>query len=193
MYELAGIVQIISLSKLFGALLCLALTAAANAQEGLINSVRSKTSFFSVAPLEDISAVTTEASSVINKNTGEITVRIPIKSFDFPDELMEEHFNDDYLESGKFPVATFKGKINNIVDWKRLGKIDLAADGVLTIHGVAQQRTLSGSLIIGNNGVQLDSKFKVKLADHNIKIPKLVFQKIAETIDITCRFVYEVN
>lgn len=193
MYELAGIVQIISLSKLFGALLCLALTAAANAQDGLINSVRSKTSFFSVAPLEDISAVTTEASSVINKNTGEITVRIPIKSFDFPDELMEEHFNDDYLESGKFPVATFKGKINNIVDWKRLGKIDLAADGVLTIHGVAQQRTLTGSLIIGNNGVQLDSKFKVKLADHNIKIPKLVFQKIAETIDITCQFVYEVN
>jgi polyisoprenoid-binding protein YceI len=161
------------------------------AQTGLYNTVRSKVSFFSTAPLEDISAVNAAATSGINPATNEITVSIPIKDFDFPDELMEEHFNDDYLESAKFPAATFKGKINNAVDWKRLGKIEVAADGVLTVHGVAQRRTLTGSLIVGNNGVQLDSKFKIKLTDHGIKIPKLVFQKIAEVIDVTCHFVYD--
>lgn len=161
-----------------------------SAQEGNYNSIRSKTSFFSSAPLEDISAVSTEANSVINAATNEITVRMPIKSFHFPDDLMEEHFNDDYLESDKYPIAIFKGRITNPVDWKRLGKIAVAADGILTIHGVSQRRTINGSLIIGNNGVQLDAKFGVKLADHNIKIPKLVFQKIAEVIDVTCQFVY---
>lgn len=178
---------------LFVPFLLLLTLARVHAQDATINSVRAKATFFSVAPLEDISAASTEATSSLNKSTGEITVRIPIKSFDFPDELMEEHFNENYLESDKFPVATFKGKINNAVDWQRLGKIDVAADGMLNIHGVNQQRTLTGSLIVGNNGVQLDSKFKVKLADFNIKIPKLVFQKIAETIDVTCQFVYEAN
>ncbi|OLY91470.1 YceI-like domain-containing protein [Cnuella takakiae] len=176
---------------LFLSLFIIGFFAFTHAQDATINSVKAKTTFFSVAPLEDISAVTNEATSSINKNTGQITVRIPIKSFDFPDELMEEHFNDNYLESDKFPMATFTGKITNPVDWKRLGKIDVTADGVLNIHGVNQQRTIAGSLIVGNNGVQLDSKFKVKLADFNIKIPKLVFQKIAESIDVTCQFVYE--
>lgn len=174
-------------------LLSFGLSAFAHAQDAIINSIRSKASFFSTAPLEDISAASTEVTSVINKATGEITVRIPIKSFDFPNELMEEHFNDNYLESDQFPIATFTGKINGPVDWKRLGKTEVTADGLLNIHGVNQQRTIAGSLVVGNNGVQLDAKFKVKLADFNIKIPKLVFKKIAETVDVTCQFVYEAN
>lgn len=163
---------------------------ATQAQTGTYNSVRTKTTFFSKAPLEDISAVNTTATSAINVAGNEITVRIPISGFDFPNELMEEHFNDDYLESKQYPVATFKGKINEAVDWSRVGKVEVSATGTLAIHGVEKPRTINGALIIGNNGVQLDSKFTVKLADHNIKVPKLVFHKIAENIEVTCQFVY---
>lgn len=160
------------------------------AQDGPFTSNKSKVSFFSSAPLEDISAVNTEATATINPANNEVVVHIPIKAFDFSDKLMEEHFNEHYLETDKFPFATFRGKINEPVDWKRLGRVEVSANGLLSIHGVSQQRTIQGALIVGNNGVQLDSKFKVKLADHGIAIPKLVFQKIAEQVDVTCQFVY---
>ncbi len=177
--------------RLFAWVILMFVCGSLPAQSGVYNSVHAKVSFFSSAPLEDISAVNAAASSTINAATNEVTVNIPIKNFDFPDDLMEEHFNEDYLESNKFPAATFTGRINGPVDWKRLGKKEVTADGILNIHGVRQQRTITGSLIVGNNGVQLDSKFTIKLADHGIKIPRLVFQKIAEVIEVTCQFVYD--
>lgn len=149
-------------------------------------------SFFSRAPMEDIQAVNTKAISLINAANNEIVVRVPINQFQFPNRLMQQHFNENYLESEKFTHATFKGKINETVDFNKSGGQEVSATGILNIHGVDQKRTLKGKLTISAASVQLQTKFDVLLADHQIKIPKLVFNKIAEKIAVTTDFKYEV-
>jgi polyisoprenoid-binding protein YceI len=148
-------------------------------------------SFFSKAPLEDIEAHNNKAQSVINTTTGEIAVKVPIKSFVFENGLMQEHFNENYLESDKYPFATFKGKINESIDWTKPGSHPVSATGKLNVHGVERDQTIKGKLDVGSGKLQLDADFTVALADHKIEIPTLVFQKIAETIAVTTRFVYQ--
>ena len=162
-----------------------------NAQNNIWKTTQSRTSFYSKALLEDITALNNAATSAINTATNEVVVRIPIKQFDFPNNLMEEHFNENYLESDKYPFATFQGKIKEAIDWQQAGKKEVSAEGVLNIHGVNQPRTLSGTLLVAPGKLQVNAQFMVRLADHKIKVPKLVFQKIAETIDVNCQFVYE--
>ncbi|RPD46526.1 YceI family protein [Paracnuella aquatica] len=171
-------------------LLILALTQAANAQNGLFATPAGKVSFFSKAPLEDIEAENNAASSLLNTTNNEVSVRIPVNKFEFPNDLMQEHFNDDFLETAKYPVATFKGKINEVVTWNKPGTYTVTATGVLNIHGVAQQRTIKGTVQVAPNSLRLESAFVVKLADFNIKIPTLLFQKISEQIEVKCLFVY---
>jgi polyisoprenoid-binding protein YceI len=175
---------------LLAVLLFSAMAPAASAQGGLFATPAGKVSFFSKAPLEDIEADNNAASSLVNTATNEVSVRIPINKFDFPNELMQEHFNDDFLESAKYPVATFKGKIIEAVTWTKPGTYAVTATGLLIIHGVSQQRTLKGALQVGDNTLRLESVFLVKLADFNIKIPTLLFQKISEQIEVKCLFVY---
>jgi polyisoprenoid-binding protein YceI len=148
-------------------------------------------SFFSKAPLEDIEAHNNKAQSVINTTTGEIAVKVSIKSFVFENGLMQEHFNENYMESDKYPFATFKGKINEPVDWTKPGTYPVSATGKLNVHGVERDQIIKGKLDVGSGKLQLDADFSVALADYKIEIPTLVFQKIAETIAVTTRFVYQ--
>lgn len=164
--------------------------APAGAQVSLFATPAGKVSFFSKAPLEDIEAQNGAASSLVNTASNDIAVRIPINKFDFPNDLMQEHFNEDFMESDKYPQATFKGKINEAIDWSKAGTYNVTATGVLTIHGVDQQRTLSGKLQVAEKSLRLESNFSVKLADHKIKIPTLLFQKISEQIEVKCLFEY---
>ena len=106
---------------------------------------------------------------------------------------MQQHFNETYLESEKFPYATFKGTINELINFSNSGSYDLSASGTLNIHGVDQKRTLRGKLIIDENNLKLDARFDVLLIDHKIDIPKLVFKKIAEKIAVTASFNYIPN
>jgi hypothetical protein len=147
--------------------------------------------FFSKAPLEDISAVNPNVMSLINPQSNEIVVRVPISKFEFPNKLMQEHFNENYLESAKYPVATFKGKINENLNWDKPGIYTVSATGILNIHGKDTQRTLKGIINIGEKNFKLDTQFKVRLEDHLIEIPKLVFNKIAEEIEVSCQFTYK--
>jgi polyisoprenoid-binding protein YceI len=103
---------------------------------------------------------------------------------------MQEHFNENYLESDKYPTATFQGKVNEDITWNKPGSYDVSATGILNIHGKAVPKTIKGKLQIGENTLRLDSRFEVPLVDHNIKIPKLLFSNIAEKIDVTCQFSY---
>lgn len=160
-------------------------------QNFVYSTSNGKVRFFSKAPLEDISAQNHAAVSFINTNTRQIVVRININKFDFPNKLMQEHFNENYLESDKFPTATFQGKINEEIPWDKEGTYDVSASGNMNIHGKTIPRTIKGKLNVRQQGLRLDSRFNVPLADHNIKIPKLLFSNIAENIDVTCQFDYQ--
>ena len=140
--------------------------------------------FFSSASLEDIEATTQNGTSVITTSKNEFFFLVPIKSFTFKSSLMQEHFNENYMESDKYADARFSGKVNEDIDWKKDGVNNVTVTGKLNIHGVEQDRTISGKVIIKNGTIQLISEFKVRNVDHNIQIPKLVVAKIAEAIEV---------
>lgn len=144
-------------------------------------------SFFSSTPIENIEAHSQTAATLLNTETNEIAVQININSFRFRKELMQEHFNENYLESDQFPYGTFSGKINERIDWSKAGNYNVTATGKLTIHGKTQERTIVGKLTIKPQKIIIDSQMEVLLADYNITVPKIVFQKIAERISVSLK------
>jgi len=162
----------------------------ASAQNKLYSVSKSEFSFFSKAPLEDIKAKNTRANSIINLSNRELVVRIPVSQFQFSNKLMQQHFNENYMESEKYPYAIFKGRIIEELDLSKPGVYSVNTSGTLTIHGVDQDRKLSGKLTVGENSLVLETKFDVMLIDHKIEVPKLVFKKIAEKIEVSANINY---
>lgn len=148
------------------------------------------TSFYSKTPVEDIAATNKSVSSVINTNTQQIAVQMQIKQFNFPNSLMQEHFNENYMESEKYPMATFAGKINETIDYSKSGTYTVTATGKLKIHGVEKEKTLKGTLVINGDKLVLDVEFEVALVDYKIDVPTVVFAKIAEKIQVKNHFEY---
>lgn len=150
-------------------------------------------SFFSKTPMENIEAVNNEVTSMINSGTGEVVVAVLIKSFRFEKALMEEHFNENYMESNQFPKSTFQGKISDLaaIDLKKEGSYPVTVDGELTMHGVKKRVTATGTLTIAKGKISVTSSTAIKLADYKIERPSLVAEKIAETIDIKINCQYE--
>ena len=146
-----------------------------------------KVTFFSSTPVENIEAFNNEVSGVIDSKTGEVVFIVPVKSFKFEKALMQEHFNENYMESNKFPKADFKGKIINLgdVNFSKDGNYNTKLQGKLTIHGVARNVTLPGSVTVKGNSITANTKFKVNTADYGIKIPSMVENKIAKQIEVT--------
>ena len=167
----------------------LGLTISVQATAQLVNTQSGETSFFSETPLENISAKNNQVAAIVNTATGDIAVKIPMTQFVFPNKLMQEHFNENYVESGKFPAASFRGKIVETIDFKKDGVYDVSAKGILEVHGVKQDRTIKGKLTIAKGQTTLESSFDIKLVDHKIDIPTVVFAKIAEVISVKNRWV----
>jgi polyisoprenoid-binding protein YceI len=147
-------------------------------------------SFFSKTPMEDIDAVNKSVSSIINTATNEVAVQMRITNFVFPNKLMQEHFNENYLESEKYPSATFKGKIKESVNLTVAGAYPISASGSATIHGVTRPIELKGTIVSTGSTLALTCQFEVKLIDYNVKIPKIVFAKIAEVIKVSSKMSY---
>jgi len=155
-----------------------------------------KISFFSRAKsIDKVEADNNEVSSVLNTQTGEVVFAVLIKGFHFESALMEEHFNENYLESGKFPKSTFKGKISNpaAVNFSKDGVYPITVEGDLTLHGVTKKISSTGSITIKAGKISAFSKFAVKLKNFNISIPSLVADKISEDIDVSVDCKYEVK
>ena len=149
-----------------------------------------KVQFFSKTPLENIEAVNNETSCALNASTGELRYIVPVKSFKFEKALMQEHFNENYMESDKYPRATFKGKINEKIDVSKDGTYPVTVTGDLNVHNVTQHRTIPGKVSVKGGVVSMTSEFMVKCADHHITIPRLVFHNIAESLKITVSATY---
>jgi len=143
--------------------------------------------FFSHTPMEDIKGDNNQVASILDASTGEIVFQALMKSFKFDKALMEEHFNENYVESEKFPKSTFKGKITNLADvnFSKTGVYKVTVEGELLIHGVAQNISTPGEIEITGDGVKARSKFNVKPEDYKIEIPSVVRENIAKEITVT--------
>lgn len=169
---------------------CLILSQVGNAQKYI--SKENHISFFSSAPLEDIEAHNYKSTSVFDIESGKIAFSVPIKSFDFEKSLMQEHFNENYLESGKYPKAKFVGTVSGYDD-KVSGKQKVEAKGTMEIHGVNKEMTVSGELEFVSDGIIITTKFPITVADHKIKIPGVVAQNIAEIVEVNGTFNYKIH
>jgi hypothetical protein len=150
-------------------------------------------SFFSKAPLEDIEAHNKQATSILNVSNGELVFSVLMKGFEFEKALMQEHFNETYMESEKFPKAAFKGKIDNFsdIDFTKDGEYDVKVSGDLEIHGVSKPYTAGGTLVIKGKSIKADSKFNVKASEHGVKIPSGKADNISNSLEITVDMNYE--
>lgn len=142
--------------------------------------------FTSNAPLEVIQAESNRLKGALDKVSKTFAFTVDMQSFEgFNSPLQQTHFNENYMESGKFPMATFKGKIIENVDFDSVGTYDIRAKGKLTIHGIEHERIIRSKIIVDQDGfIIITSKFTIPLKDHEIRIPKIVYQKIAEIINV---------
>ena len=176
------------MKKLLFFLMVIGQSLASQAQKYLAES--SVVSFFSHGAIEDISAKNSKTVSIFNATTGDVVFSIPIKDFEFEKSLMKEHFNEKYMETEKFPKATFQGKITGFTITS-VGEQVSKASGKLTIHGVTKDIDVPGTIEVVNGKVVMKSKFIVKLADYSIAIPQLLWQNIAEEVETKIEFTYK--
>jgi len=166
---------------------------ATNAQEKNYDNTFATTSgkvhFFSKSPLEDIEAVTQKAIGVFDTKTKKVQAKLPISSFEFKQKLMQEHFNENYLESDKYPYAILDGVIVEDIDYTKDGVREVTLKGDLTVHGVKKPRDIKVKITV-KSGVPVNvvSEFSIQLVDHKIKIPKAVLLNIAEVIKVDLNF-----
>jgi hypothetical protein len=152
-----------------------------------------KASFFSSAPVEDIEAHNDQAVSVLDIQSGEIVASMLMRSFDFRKALMEEHFNENYVESHKYPKATFKGKVTNISEFDigKNGTCTLNISGEITLHGVTQPVQVQADAVVNNGTIRAKAVFPLTVKDFKIRIPRLVINNIAEVVEVTVAFNYQ--
>ena len=143
--------------------------------------------FYSHTPMEDIKADNNQAAGVLDVSTGDLVFQVLIKSFHFERALMEEHFNENYMESEKFPKAVFKGKITNLasVNFSKNGTYEAVVDGELTIRDVTKKISTKGTIEVLAGGINASSKFKIVPEDYKIEIPGVVRDKIAKDLEVT--------
>ena len=151
-------------------------------------------SFSSDAPIEKIEATNSKATSIFDVETGKMQFAVLIKGFQFEKALMQQHFNENYMESSKFPKATFKGQIVDIdsVDFLRDGEYPVKVKGNLTIHGETKEVEADGNFVIKDGIVTALSSFLIAVTDFKIDIPKLVRDNIAETVRIDINGEYKI-
>lgn len=145
---------------------------------------------FDASASVDIKAVNNQVDSKFADKTGQITFSVLIKSFKFPNALMEDHFNENYMESTKFPKADFKGFLTNIasVNFEKDGQYPVTADGNLTIHGKSQKVSIPGTMLVEKGKIGLKANFKVKLKDYITG--SYIGSQIAEEakLDLNCKY-----
>ncbi|MDX5326104.1 MAG: YceI family protein [Bacteroidota bacterium] len=143
--------------------------------------------FYGETPLETIEAVTNQGSGVIDAETKKIAFQVLVKSFTFEKALMQEHFNENYIESDKFPKATFRGTLEGDIDFNKTGKQKAMAVGTMNIHGVDKDMSVPVEIEVKDGEILLSSVFMLSPEDFNIEIPSVVRDKIAKEMETTLK------
>lgn len=178
---------------LLAAALLLSGTFAAQAQDRYFTRTGA-ISFFSETPMENIEAHNYKVTSVWDASTGAVEFAALIKAFEFEKALMQEHFNENYMESNTFPKATFKGTFSGVSadQLKKPGTYSVEVKGDLTMHGVTRAVTTTGTIVVDAEGqVKAESTFIVSPEDYDIEIPGMVRDKIAKEIQVNVRIDYQ--
>ena len=159
-----------------------------NAQEGLYKTSNGHIAFKSDAPLELITASSSKLEGIIGKDGLSFAFQVPIISFEgFNNGLQKQHFYENYMETTKYPEASFSGKIIESVNLSVPGTYQVRAKGQLTIHGHTKERIIKIEMVSQGTQIIAKSQFMVPLSDHQIEIPKIVYQKIAQEIEVTVK------
>ena len=142
--------------------------------------------FYSDAPTEKIEGHNKLVNCALDATSGDFIFKVLMQSFQFEKALMQEHFNENYVESPKFPNATFMGKVEGIasIDFTKNGKYEVVVNGNLTLHGVSKAISEKGTIEVIDGKVKASSTFVIAIADYNIKVPSAVMGKIAEKVDV---------
>jgi polyisoprenoid-binding protein YceI len=156
----------------------------ANAQKYMTKTASAE--FTSKAPMETIDGKNKAVACLLDSKTGKLDFVIQIKSFVFEKQLLQEHFNENYMESSKYPKSTFSGSITNLsaINFAKEGEYRAEVSGKLTIHGVTKEVKEVGKLIVKGNQIVLNSSFPVLVADYKIEIPGAVKDKIAKEVKV---------
>jgi len=173
--------------------MCLAFPLSVSAQ----NRYFTKTGhieFYSHMAMEDIKGVNDQVTSFLDIATGDMVFSVLSRSFQFAKPLMQEHFNENYMESEKFPKASFEGKIADLksIDFSKSVKYAVKVAGKLTIHGVSKEVDALGDLTIGKDKITGESVFQVNPEDYGIRIPSVVKQNFAESMKVTVQMNYQI-
>jgi polyisoprenoid-binding protein YceI len=172
-------------------ILILLLTHQALRAQNILISKSSTISFFSSTVVEDIEAKSSAGSSVLDINSRNVIFKVRNTSFQFEKKLMQEHFNENYIESDKYPFSTFKGNIIDNIDLAKDGTYQVTIKGTLDIHGVTKPYQTKATLIVDKGLINAKTVFKVKIEDHQIKVPSLVFKNIAEYVEVRISALYQ--
>ena len=157
-----------------------------SAQRNIYKTRTGQIDFISKAPLETIKATSAHLEGVIDATVLSFAFTVTIKTFQgFNSSLQQQHFYENYMETDKFPKATFTGKIIEPVDLTKPGTYQVRAKGKLDIHGNSKERIIRVDILSTGIELKIKSRFLVPLEDHLIEVPKIVNQKIAEEIDVT--------
>ncbi|TXH54465.1 MAG: YceI family protein [Bacteroidia bacterium] len=144
--------------------------------------------FFSDAPEEIIKAYSESLQGLIDFSNKSFVFRIGIVSFEgFNSTLQREHFNENYMESSLFPQATYVGKIIEDIPLQKKGKYHVRTKGTLKIHGIGTLRIIPATITVNGNSIGIQADFNVLLADHEIKIPRVVYKKLSEEIHVSIK------
>lgn len=155
-------------------------------QPSVYGVVDGSINFHSDAPRELIRAVSHNLTGAVDLSKRTFLFKISIVTFSgFNNSLQKEHFNENYMESSMYPLATYSGKIIEDIDMSKDGNYDIRAKGKLMIHGVEHQRIIRCRVVCKNNLITVSSDFTVFLADYNIKIPRIVSDKLAEEVKVS--------
>ncbi|MCH5686794.1 YceI family protein [Niabella sp. W65] len=142
-------------------------------------------SFSAGTSMEDIDAVNKSATSVIDVTSGKIEFAVLIKGFEFKRDLMQEHFNENYMESSKYPKAVFKGTIVESIPFSKPGTYAATVKGVMEIHGVRRETTAKGTIKVSAQSIQALSQFTLNTSDFKISIPGVVKDKISPLVKVS--------
>lgn len=169
-------------------ILCLISICVMSAHAQKYSTVKSSVIFFSDAPIEDITAINKAGVALVDVASKQVAFSIPIAEFTFEKSLMQEHFNEKYMETEKYPKASFQGNFNTLSTTSGVEQ-SVVANGKLSIHGVTREVSIPGTVRIEADGaMQLKATFMVQLKDYKIAIPKLLWENIAEQVEVKIDF-----
>lgn len=166
------------------------LSFSSNAQAIFISKTAS-VAFFSSTVIENIEGKSNVANAVIDTKSRNVLFKVANTSFQFKKKLMQEHFNENYMESDKYPYSTFKGKIKEEVDLSKNGKYAVTLEGTLDLHGVSKTYLVPAVFIVADGTINASTVFKIKISDHHIDVPTLVFKNIAEFMEVRASASYQ--